>query len=104
MLRVSERGHWVVYEAENGRRLIQFDSRFAHNAAPKPLAPSMPDRIPTSRTAAMVDANGNVLVIEGMHRLEAAQGGALIPAANGGISGAPGWLQYDFRSSPALNF
>lgn len=80
-----------------GAKKIQFDVTTAENVAPKPLPPTRPGRIPTPRTEARVGADGKVYVTEGMHRHDAAQGGAIVPPDKGGIPGLPGWLEYSLK-------
>ena len=92
VVRTDPGGRWVIIE-QNGERFIQFDVRHASPLARPPLGPPRG----TPETLAAVGPDGNVIVLEGMHRLGAAQGGAIIPPANGGIPGLPGWLQYRLR-------
>lgn len=94
VLQTDPNGKWVIFEDANGVKKIQFDVTAAENVAPKPLPPRMPGKMPTLRTEAKVGPDGKVHVTEGMHRLEAAQGGTLIPPDLGGVPGLPGWLEY----------
>jgi hypothetical protein len=90
-------GKWVIFENAAGVKKIQFDVTAAENVAPKPLPPRGPGKGPTSRTEAKVGPGGKVYVTEGMHRLEAAQGGTVIPPDLGGVPGLPGWLEYNLK-------
>jgi RHS repeat-associated protein len=99
-IRTDPNGHWVAYENADGTREIVFDVSHATNAGPKPLPPRGPGKPVSPQTAAMIGPDGKVLVTEGMHRLEAAQGGAIIAEADGGIPGQPGWLRYTFVERP----
>lgn len=94
ILQTDPNGKWVIFEDAAGAKKIQFDVTAAENVGPKPLPPRGPGKLPTPRTEAKVGADGKVYVREGMHRLEAAQGGAIIPPDQGGIPGLPGWLEY----------
>jgi hypothetical protein len=87
----------VIFEDAQGVRKIQFDVNAAENVAPKPLPPTGPSKKPTPQTEAMVGPDGRVYVTEGMHRLEAAQGGAVIPPDEGGVPSLPGWLEYELK-------
>jgi RHS repeat-associated protein len=96
ILQTDPNGKWVIFENADGVKKIQFDVSEASNLAKGPLGP--PRGSPP--TGAAVGPNGKVVVVEGMHRLEAAQGGAQIPVGQGGISGLPGWLEYDLWPPP----
>jgi hypothetical protein len=80
----------VIFEDATGVQKIQFDVTEASNLAKGPLGPPRG----TDPTLATIGPNGKVVVMEGMHRLEAAQAGAQIPVGKGGIPGLPGWLEY----------
>jgi hypothetical protein len=82
----------MIFEDATGAKKIQFDVSEASNLAQGPLGPGRG----TLRTGAFVGPDGKVTVVEGMHRLEAAQGGAQIAPGQGGVSGLPGWLEYDW--------
>lgn len=91
ILQTDLNGKWVIFEDAAGAKKIQFDVSEASNFAKGPLGPGRGTLI----TGAKVGPDGKVIVIEGMHRLEAAKGGAQIPVGKGGIPGLPGWLEYD---------
>jgi hypothetical protein len=97
ILQTDPNGKWVIFEDAAGVKKIQFDVNAAENAAPKPLPPRGPGKVATPQTEAIVGPDGKVYVTEGMHRLEAAQGGTVIPPNKGGVPGLPGWLEYDLR-------
>ncbi len=97
ILQADPNGKWVIFEDAAGVKKIQFDVTAAENVAPKPLPPSRPGKVPTPRTEAILGHDGKVYVTEGMHRLEAAQGGTVIPPDKGGVPGLPGWLEYELR-------
>lgn len=92
VLRTDPNGKWVIFEDAAGAKKIQFDVSAASNVAKGPLGPGTGQ---STNTGAFVDQNGKVNVVEGMHRLEAAQAGVQIPPGLGGIPGLPGWLEYD---------
>jgi len=91
-------GNWVKFRTATGEVKIQFDAKQANAAGHGPSPPSIPGRRPTPETYAEVDANGKVIVFEGMHRHQAAKNGTIIPPEEGGVPGRPSWLEYD--SSP----
>ena len=95
ILQTDPNGKWVIFEDAAGVKKIQFDATAAENVAPKALPPRGPGKRITPRTEAIVGPDGKVYVTEGMRRLEAAQGGAVIPRGKGGVPGLPGWLEYD---------
>jgi hypothetical protein len=97
VLQTDPSGKWVIFEDANGVKKIQFDVTAAENVAPKPLPPRGPGKRPTPRTEAAVGPDGKVYVTEGMHRPEAAQGGAVIPPDQGGVPGLPRWLEYNLK-------
>jgi hypothetical protein len=97
ILQTDPNGKWVIFEDAAGVKKIQFDVNAAENVAPKPLPLRGPGKIDTPRTEAIVGPDGKVYVTEGMHRLEAAQGGAVIPPDKGGVPGQPGWLEYELK-------
>src|SRR5579884_2276357 len=97
VLQTDPNGKWVIFEDAAGVKKIQFDVTAAENVAPKPLPPRGPGKIDTPRTEATVGPDGKVYVTEGMHRLEAAQGGTVIPPDKGGVPGLPGWLEYELK-------
>ncbi len=99
ILEVDPNGKWVKFEV-GGKKKVQFDVNAADHIGPKPLAPTAPGRVPTPGTKASVGTDGKVYVTEGMHRLEAAQGGAQIAPGDGGIPGLPGWLEFDLWEPP----
>jgi hypothetical protein len=94
ILQTDPNGKWVIFKDAAGVKKIQFDVSAAENVAPKPLPPRAPGKVETPQTEAKVGPDGKVYVTEGMHRLEAAQAGTVIPPENGGVSGLPGWLEY----------
>jgi hypothetical protein len=67
-------GKWVIFEDGTGSRKIQFDVNEATNLARGPLGPGTG----SAQTGAFVGPDGKVVVVEGMHRLEAAKGGTVI--------------------------
>jgi hypothetical protein len=87
---------WVIYEDTAGVKKIQFDVSEASNLTQGALGPSRG----TPQTGAAVGPDGRVVVVEGMHRLEAAKVGAQIAPAEGGVPGLPGWLEYDLWPPP----
>ena len=91
ILPTDPNGKWVVFEDTTGRKKIQFDANEAENLTKGSLGPGRG----TPETAALVGPEGKVLVVEGMHRLEAAKAGAHVPPGLGGIQGLPSWLEYD---------
>jgi hypothetical protein len=97
ILQTDPNGKWVIFEDAAGVKKIQFDVTAAENVAPKPLPPRGPGKVPTLQTEATVGPDGKVYVTEGMHRLEAAQGGTVIPPKEGGVPGLPGWLEYELK-------
>lgn len=97
ILQTDPNGQRVIFEDAAGVRKIQFDVNAAENVAPKPLPPRGPGKRPTLGTKAFVGPDGKVYVTEGMHRLEAAQGGTAIPPGQGGVPGLPGWLEYNYK-------
>jgi len=97
VLQTDPNGRWVIFEDANGVKKIQFDVNAAENVGPKPLPPRGPRKKATPRTEAQVGSDGKVYVTEGMHRLEAAQGGTIIPPNDGGVPGLPGWLEYNLQ-------
>jgi hypothetical protein len=90
ILQTDPNGKWVIFEDAAGAKKIQFDVTNAENVAKGPLGPGRG----TSRTGAFVGSDGKVYVVEGMHRLEAAQAGAQIASDKGGVVGLVGWLEY----------
>ncbi len=91
ILQTDPNGKWVIFEDAAGAKKIQFDVSEASNLAKGPLGPGRG----TPETGALVGPDGKVVVVEGMHRLEAAKGGTVIPPDKGGVPGLPGWLEYD---------
>ncbi len=89
IVRADPNGRWVIFE-QNGIRYIMFDSRHARPLSNGPLGPGRN----SPETGAAVGPDGNVLVLEGMHRLEGIQRGATIPPSSGGVPDLPGWLIY----------
>jgi hypothetical protein len=100
ILRTDPNGKWVAFEDAAGAKKVQFDVTVAENVAPKPLPPRGPGKAETPRTEATIGPDGKIYVTEGMHRLEAAQGGTVIPPGKGGVPGLPGWLEYNLRDVP----
>jgi len=97
VLQTDPNGKWVIFEDAAGVKKIQSDVNAAENVGPKPLPPKGPGRKATPRTEATVGPYGKVYVTEGMHRLEAAQGGTVIPPDKGGVPGLPDWLEYNLK-------
>lgn len=91
VLQSDPNGKWVILEDATGMKRIQFDVSEASNLAKGSLGPGRG----TPETGALVGPDGKVVVVEGMHRLEAARGGTAIPPDRGGVLGLPGWLEYD---------
>jgi hypothetical protein len=90
ILQTDPHGTWVIFEV-NGVKKIQFDVSEASNLTKGPLGPGRG----SPETGAFVGPDGKVVVVEGMHRLEAAKAGAQIPPGQGGIRGLAGWLEYN---------
>jgi hypothetical protein len=63
----------------------------ASNLTKGPLGPGRG----TPETAALVGPDGKVVVVEGMHRLEAAKRGTVIPPDKSSVPGRSDWLEYD---------
>jgi RHS repeat-associated protein len=91
---IDRLSRWIIYEDVNGNLRVQFNVQYAD--PPANLGPSRG----TPQTGALVRPNGRVLVVEGRHRLDAAQAGAIIPPADGGVPGLPGWLDYAYWIAP----
>jgi hypothetical protein len=91
ILQTAPNGKWVIFEDFAGGKKIQFDVSEANNLTKGPLGPGRG----SPETGAFVGPNGKVTVVEGMHRLEAAKGGAQIAVGKGGIPGLAGWLEFD---------
>ncbi len=81
----------MIFEDATGAKKIQFDVTAAEPFAKPPLGPGRG----SVETEALVGPDGKVIVLEGMHRLEGAKAGDIIPVGMGGIEGKPGWLEYD---------
>jgi RHS repeat-associated protein len=91
IIQTDPHGAWVIFEDATGVKKIQFDVTEASNLAKGPLGPGRG----TLQTGAAVGQDGKVVVVEGMHRLEACKGGAQIAPGEGGIPGLPGWLEFN---------
>jgi hypothetical protein len=83
---------WVVFKMPDGKMMIRF-------RAIEAWLPNEPTPLPnrTIRTLAAVQADGKVIVLEGLHRTRAvARARRLISNSDGGADRAPGWLDFTY--------
>jgi hypothetical protein len=88
-------GHWIAYEMPNGARRVRFRARDA-------WLPNEPSVMPnnTNITLAIVNRDGRLVVLEGVHRTRAmARERVMIDPNRGGLEQAPGWLDFSYDPS-----
>jgi hypothetical protein len=96
--------NWIVFKMPNGKMMIRF-------RATEAWLPNEPTPLPnrTVRTLATVNADKQVIVLEGLHRTRAAaRARRLIRNSDGGADRAPGWLDFTYdpealRETPSTN-
>jgi hypothetical protein len=94
ILNADPNGNYVVYEMPSGEPRIRFRASAA-------WLPNEPTAIPnnTPIMSASITRDGQVLVMEGLHRARAmARDKVMIAPKLGGVEEAPGWL--DFPHDP----
>jgi hypothetical protein len=91
ILQTDPNRKWGICKDSAGKKRIQFDASEARRMSKGPLGPGRG----TPLTGAAIDPNGKVVVVEGMHRLDAAKAGVQIPVGQGGVPNLPGWLEFD---------
>jgi hypothetical protein len=88
--RSDAQGNWIAFQSVDGDRMIRFRAAEAWLAAEPTIMPNDSDE-----TAAAIQADGTVVVYEGLHRTRAvARDSVLIEEAVGGVFSAPGWLDF----------
>jgi hypothetical protein len=97
ILRADPNGDFVVYESPAGALRIRFRACAA-------WLPNEPTVLPNNTRAAVatVTPDGQVLVLEGVHRTRAvARERVILPVSLGGVENALGWLDFAFDAEAA---
>lgn len=88
--RTDPRGHWIAFRPTVGKPKIRFRAAEAWLAAEPTI---MPNR--SVETEAAVQADGSIVVYEGLHRTRGtARFGSLVRENEGGVPRSPGWLDF----------
>lgn len=89
--RTDPRGNWITFRKGDGKPMVRFRASEAWlEGEPTVVANDSDD------TAAAVQADGTVVIYEGLHRTRAAaRHRVLVREDKGGAPSAPGWLDFD---------